>query len=39
MFLQVNNLRKTYGEGENRIDVLQGLSFDIKKGEVCELTP
>lgn len=37
MFLQVNNLRKTYGEGENRIDVLQGLSFDIKKGEVCVL--
>lgn len=37
MFLQVHELRKSYGEKESRIDVLRGLSFEIEKGEICVL--
>ena len=32
MFLKVRDLKKYYGEGENRICVLKGVSFDIKEG-------
>lgn len=37
MFLEINNLKKSYGENEGRIDVLNGLSFGIEKGEICVL--
>lgn len=37
MFLEINNLKKCYGENESRIDVLNGLSFGIEKGEICVL--
>ena len=37
MFLEINNLKKSYGENESRIDVLNGLSFGIEKGEICVL--
>lgn len=33
MFISVKNLKKFYGEEPNRFQVLQGLSFDINKGE------
>ena len=31
MFLKVRDLKKLYGEGENRICVLKGVSCDIKE--------
>lgn len=37
MFLEINNLKKSYGENESRIDVLNSLSFGIEKGEICVL--
>lgn len=37
MFLEVNNMKKSYGENESRIEVLKGLSFGIEKGEICVL--
>lgn len=40
MFLQVKNLKKSYGEGEGRVDVLKGINIEVKKGEfVCLLGP
>ena len=37
MFLQINNLEKIYGEKDNRVQVLKGLSTGIEKGEICVL--
>ena len=37
MFLQINNLEKFYGEKDNRVQVLKGLSTGIEKGEICVL--
>lgn len=35
MFLEMKNIRKHYGEGENRVEVLKGIDIEIEKGEVC----
>lgn len=35
MFVEVKNLKKDYGTGENIIHVLKGLSFKLEKGEIC----
>lgn len=37
MFLEVKNLTKSYGEGDNRVKVLEDVSLDINKGEICSL--
>lgn len=37
MFLEVSGLRKSYGDKGNKVDVLNGLSFQIDKGEICVL--
>ncbi len=37
MFLQVSNIFKSYGEGENRTEVLKGIDFSCEKGELCVL--
>lgn len=37
MFLQVKNLKKSYGEGNNRLEVLKGIDFSVKKGNICVL--
>ena len=37
MFLEMKNIRKHYGEGENKIEVLKGIDIEIEKGEVCVL--
>lgn len=37
MFLEIKNLEKYYGEGENRQQVLKGLTTSIEKGSVCVL--
>ena len=31
--LHVDNVRKTYGRGQNRFEALKGVSFDIREGE------
>ncbi|HAB94234.1 MAG TPA: hypothetical protein DCF49_05655 [Lachnospiraceae bacterium] len=35
MFLEVEDLIKFYGEGENRTKVLKGISTGVGKGEMC----
>lgn len=37
MFLEINNLEKFYGDKDNRIQVLKGMSTSIGKGEICVL--
>ena len=32
--LEIHGLSKTYGEGENRVKALEGVSFSIEKGEI-----
>jgi len=36
-FLNVSNVFKAYGEGENRQEVLKGMDFSVAKGEFCVL--
>ena len=36
-FLNVSNVYKAYGEGENRQEVLKGMDFSVAKGEFCVL--
>ena len=36
-FLEVRGLRKSFGSGETRQDVLRGLDFSVAKGEFCVL--
>ena len=37
MFLEIHDLRKGFGEGENRTEVLKGISFEVERGEICVL--
>ena len=37
MFLEIRNLKKFYGSGENRVEVLKGIDLGIEKGEFCVL--
>lgn len=37
MFLEINGLCKSFGEGDNRIDVLKGIDLSVEKGEICVL--
>ena len=37
MFIDVNNVKKTYGSGENSYYALKGISFSAKKGEMVVL--
>lgn len=37
MFIQIKDLKKSYGSGENKVMVLQGISVDISKGDICVL--
>lgn len=37
MFLKIRDLKKSYGEGDNRVDVLKGINFEVGKGEICVL--
>ena len=36
-FLSIRDLRKSYGEGEARTEVLKGITTDIERGEICVL--
>lgn len=37
MFLEIKNVKKSFGEGESRQEVLKGIDLDINKGEICVL--
>lgn len=37
MFLEIKGIRKTFGTGDSRVDVLKGLNLEIEKGEFCVL--
>ena len=37
MFLEIHNLRKSFGEGSSRVEVLKGIDLAIEKGEFCVL--
>lgn len=36
-FLEIKDLKKSFGNGEARQDVLRGMNFTVKKGEFCVL--
>lgn len=36
-FLEIKDLKKGFGEGETRQEVLQGVNFSVAKGEICTL--
>ncbi len=33
----MKNLKKSYGEGSNRLEVLKGIDFSVEKGNICVL--
>jgi len=35
--IKIENLVKSFGEGESRVDVIKGASFEVKKGELSAL--
>ena len=37
VLLELRDIRKAFGKGENRVEVLRGISLDVKKGEFCVL--
>ena len=37
MFLEVRDIKKSFGSGANRAEVLKGVSFSAQKGEICVL--
>ena len=37
MFLEIKNIKKHFGEGESRVEVLKGIDIEIEKGEFCVL--
>ena len=37
MFLKLEGIDKSYGNGENRVKVLKGISLEAEKGEICVL--
>ena len=37
MFIQISGIKKSFGSGESRADVLKGIDIEIEKGEFCVL--
>ena len=37
MFLELNQIKKSFGSGENRVQVLKGIDLAVEKGEFCML--
>ena len=37
MFLEISGVKKHFGEGESRVEVLKGIDAGIEKGEICVL--
>lgn len=36
-FVEINNIKKHFGYGENKSEVLKGINLEIEKGEMCVL--
>ena len=36
-FLRISGIKKSFGSGENRTEVLRGIDFEVAKGEFCVL--
>ena len=36
-FCELKNIRKSFGSGDNRVEVLKGIDLSIEKGEICVL--
>lgn len=37
MFLEIQDLKKSFGQGEAKTEVLKGINFSVAKGEICVL--
>ena len=37
MFLEIKDLKKSFGSDDNRVEVLKGINLNIERGEVCVL--
>ena len=37
MFLEIRDIKKSFGTGDSKVDVLKWLDLDIEKGEFCVL--
>ena len=37
MFIEISDIKKHFGEGESRVEVLKGINLEIEKGEICVL--
>ena len=37
MFLEIKNLKNSFGTQANRTEVLKGIDFSVEKGEICVL--
>lgn len=37
MFIDISDIKKSYGARESRVEVLKGISFGVEKGEFCVL--
>ena len=37
MFLEIRGIKKSFGTGDSRVNVLKGLNLDIEKGDFCVL--
>lgn len=35
--MEIHNLKKSFGDGESRTEVLRGIDFSVAKGEICVL--
>lgn len=37
MFLEISDLKKSFGEGDSRVEVLKGIDLSVERGEFCVL--
>ena len=37
MFLEINGLYKSFGQGDSRVEVLKGINLSLEKGSFCVL--
>ncbi len=37
MFLEISDLKKSFGQGDSRVQVLKGINLNVEKGEICVL--
>ncbi len=37
MFLELEQIKKSFGQGDTKVEVLQGIDFSLEKGEFCVL--